>query len=490
MDYTLQHGFNYGFGVNYHAVENWLDVLAEITGETPLSSRATESHQNSAEFLGGLKLITPIGLNVTAGAGAGMGSGVRNPEYRIIFGVEYQSASGPDTDEDGIPDRRDACPTLAGDKEYKGCPDPDEDEDGWCAPFIESEDLAEKFECRLTDECPEIAGEDVYNGCPAPDLDGDNWCDAWVDTQELADKYGCKMTDQCPEQPGEDQYQGCLPADSDNDGWCDAWITDPAVADAYQCKISDRCPELPGEDDFFGCPNADADGDAICASFVDELGLFDIFFCTGLDMCPDLPEDFDNFEDEDGCPDPDNDHDGICDPWVTEMGMLEQYANVCRSKDACPFEPETINGYKDDDGCPDKGKQVVFVLDDKIEIKDKIYFDNNKSTIKKKSHSLLNQIAASVLAHPEIKHITVEGHTDDTGKYEHNVMLSRQRAQAVVDYLVSKGLSVDRFTAVGFGPDRPIDPAKTSKARALNRRVEFIITERDNGAPQSGEIKQ
>ena len=62
--------------------------------------------------------------------------------------------------------------------------------------------------------------------------------------------------------------------------------------------------------------------------------------------------------------------------------------------------------------------------------------------------------------------------------YEHNITLSRQRAQAVVDYLVKQGVSRDRLTSIGFGPDRPIDPAKTSKARALNRRVEFIITER------------
>ena len=107
-----------------------------------------------------------------------------------------------------------------------------------------------------------------------------------------------------------------------------------------------------------------------------------------------------------------------------------------------------------------------------------IYFDNNKATIKKKSNSLLDQIALSILANPEIKHVSVEGHTDDTGKYEHNIVLSRQRAQAVVDYLIKKGVAPERLSAIGYGPDKPLDPAKTSKARALNRRVEFVITDR------------
>lgn len=478
LDYKLMHAFNYGFGVNYHVIESWLDIRAEIFGETPLSSIAEHEHQNSAEFLGGVKVYTPIGLHFTAGAGTGLGDGVRNPEYRILFGAEFQPAGGPDTDGDGIPDSTDACPTLAGDKAFHGCPDPDADEDGWCAPWIESEKLAEEFQCRMTDECPDITGDDVFNGCPMPDRDDDGWCDEWIEDPEIADKYGCKISDMCPDIPGTDEYQGCLPADTDKDGWCDPWITDQAIADQYNCKMTDRCPDLAGTDDYSGCPNADADGDGICAPFVDELGLYDMFFCSGNDMCPDEAEDFDGFDDEDGCADPDNDHDGICDPWVSESGQLEKYAQICRGLDKCPTESETINGYKDDDGCPDKGKQLVFVLDDKIEIKDKIYFDNNKSTIKKKSYSLLDQIVATIQAHPEIKHLTIEGHTDDTGKYEHNIMLSRQRAQAVADYLVSKGLSADRFTAVGFGPDKPIDPAKTSKARALNRRVEFIITEK------------
>ena len=477
LNYTLHHGFNYGFGINYHAVTDWLTFKAEIFGETPLSDKAREKNQNSVEYLGGLQLKTPVGLNFTAGAGAGIMSGVRNPEYRVLFGMEYHPAN-KDTDGDGIYDRKDACPELFGVEEFEGCPNPDEDKDAWCAPWLVNDELAAIFQCRRTDECPDIAGIDAYYGCPVPDTDNDGWCDAWITDPAKAAQYGCKITDECPTVAGIDEFMGCPKPDTDGDGWCDAWITDQAIADKYKCQMTDRCPELPGIDNFSGCPEADADGDGICASFVEQNGLFDIFFCTGQDLCPDEPEDFDGFEDEDGCPDPDNDHDGICDPWVAETGVAEKYANICRLADSCPDQPETINGYKDEDGCPDKGKQVVFVHDDKIEIKDKIFFDNNKASIKKKSFSLLNQIAQSIMANPDIKHITVQGHTDDTGKYERNLILSRQRAQSVVDYLVKRGIDPSRLSSIGFGSDMPLDPAKTSKARALNRRVEFVIDER------------
>ena len=477
IDYTSSHGFNYGFGINYHAVKDWLDIKGEIYGETPMSKKATQGRYQAAEFLLGPKLITPIGLNLTAGAGAGIGDGTKNPRYRVLFGIEYQPAN-KDTDGDGIYDRNDACVDLPGVEEFEGCPAPDSDGDKWCDPWLTSEELAAKFDCRMTDECPNDAGIDEFSGCPMPDTDADGWCDAWITDPEIAAKFNCKMTDECPDVAGVDDFSGCPNPDTDKDKWCDPWITDQAIADKYACKMSDRCPELAGDDEFSGCPTGDKDADGLCDPFVEELGLFELYFCAGTDKCPDVAEDFDDFEDEDGCPDPDNDHDGICDPWVAEQGLLEQYAQYCRGTDQCPAEPETINGYKDDDGCPDKGKQVVFVLDDKIEIKDKIYFDNNKATIKKKSNSLLNQIAASILANPDIKHLSVEGHTDDTGKYEHNIVLSRQRAQAVVDYLIKQGVPAEKLSAVGYGPDRPLDPAKTSKARALNRRVEFLITER------------
>ncbi len=476
LDYTLTHTFDYGFGVVYHAVPDWLDIKGEIFGETPLSDVAQNKNENSAEWLVGAKVKTPIGMDITAGAGTGIGEGVRNPKVRALFGLEYTPRVS-DADEDGIRDRKDFCVNIPGVEAFEGCPDPNSDGDGWCDPWVDNDEIAVHFECKRTDLCPDQEGVDEYEGCPTPDRDEDGWCDEWVSADRAA-QWGCTMVDACPDLTGEDAYDGCPNPDTDLDGWCDPWITDQAVADKYFCKIADICPDYPGDDENSGCPAPDEDGDGICAPFVEELGLYDQFFCSGSDACPDLAEDFDDYLDEDGCPDPDNDSDAICDEWVTTEGMLDVFKNVCKGIDKCPAEPETINGYKDSDGCPDKGESLVIIREDKIEIKDKIYFNTNKATIQKKSNPLLDQLAQTIRANQSIRKISVEGHTDDTGKYEKNLVLSRQRAEAVVEALVKRGCDPERFEAVGYGPDKPLDPSKTKAARALNRRVEFIILDK------------
>ena len=58
-----------------------------------------------------------------------------------------------------------------------------------------------------------------------------------------------------------------------------------------------------------------------------------------------------------------------------------------------------------------------------------------------------------------------------------NLMLSKNRAQAVVDYLVTKGIAISRLNAVGFGEDKPVTTNNTAEGRTLNRRVKLILTE-------------
>src|SRR5205814_1011179 len=132
------------------------------------------------------------------------------------------------------------------------------------------------------------------------------------------------------------------------------------------------------------------------------------------------PEDKDGFQDDDGCPEPDNDMDGVLD-----------------KDDKCPNEPETINGYKDEDGCPDNGPAPkVQIVGEEIVILDKVYFDTAKASIQAKSFNLLDQLATTVRAHPEIKKIRIEGHTDSQGKAEKNRKLSQDRAESVRSFLI------------------------------------------------------
>jgi outer membrane protein OmpA-like peptidoglycan-associated protein len=71
--------------------------------------------------------------------------------------------------------------------------------------------------------------------------------------------------------------------------------------------------------------------------------------------------------------------------------------------------------------------------------------------------------------------MVVEGHTDSQGGSAFNQDLSQHRAEAVRDYLVSRGIAADRITAQGFGPTRAVADNGSSEGRANNRRVEIVV---------------
>ncbi len=238
--------------------------------------------------------------------------------------------------------------------------------------------------------------------------------------------------DKCPTEPEDkDGFQdddGCPDPDNDGDGIPD---------------VTDKCPNEPEDKDGFqdddGCPDLDNDGD----------GLSD-----KVDQCPNDPEDKDNFEDDDGCPDLDNDKDGFAD-----------------KDDACPDVPGVAP-----DGCPKKYNLVV-VTAQKIELKQTVFFDFNKASIKSVSFALLNEVAQAMVDNPTIK-VEIGGHTDSVGNDAFNLKLSQSRAESVRTYLIKRGIASNRMVPKGFGENVPIADNRTEAGRSQNRRVEFLITER------------
>ena len=108
----------------------------------------------------------------------------------------------------------------------------------------------------------------------------------------------------------------------------------------------------------------------------------------------------------------------------------------------------------DNQGCPVKEKQIVDIQKDRIEIKDKVYFDTGKAKIQRRSFKLLDQVAKVILEHPELEKVWIEGHTDERASRTSTTMLSQRRAEAVREYLIKKGVAPQRLEAKGYGPQR------------------------------------
>ncbi|MCC7539522.1 MAG: OmpA family protein [Deltaproteobacteria bacterium] len=282
------------------------------------------------------------------------------------------------------------------------------------------------------DQCPDDPEDrddfEDEDGCPDPDNDRDLILDDDDDCALVPeDRDGDADEDGCPES-----------ADGDRDG---DGILDEA----------DRCPDDPEDRDGFrdedGCPDPDNDED----------GLLD-----ANDLCPNQPEDRDEFEDEDGCPDPDNDQDRILDV-----------------NDSCVNEPEFYNNVEDEDGCPDHGgvewgEGVLMTLE-------KIYFETDSAVIQERSLRVIDAVAAALIGNPQVLLVEIQGHADERATDEYNIRLTRDRAAAVLEALVQRGVERGRLRSAGYGERCPVDPRHNAAAWEENRRVEFKLLRTTEG---------
>lgn len=115
----------------------------------------------------------------------------------------------------------------------------------------------------------------------------------------------------------------------------------------------------------------------------------------------------------------------------------------------------------------EKGKEIVI---------ENIHFEINEAYLRRESLNILDRLADAMKRNGRIT-IEIRGHTDSTGTRQHNLTLSRRRADAVVDYLIKNGISPERLSARGFGPDKPIGDNATADGRRKNRRTEISVTD-------------
>ncbi len=219
--------------------------------------------------------------------------------------------------------------------------------------------------------------------------------------------------DKCPTVAGVAKYGGCPVPDTDKDG-----INDD----------TDKCPEMAGVAEYEGCPFPDRDKDGVT---------------DNKDLCPDVAGSTKN----DGCPIVDRDNDGTLD-----------------AKDRCPDE----YGPASNEGCPEPKVDVITKKVDAIA--KSIYFESNSAKLQVSSFGPLSELA-QMLNDNTSYNLSIEGHTDKTGSNKLNMSLSNKRVSSVKDYLVNKGITASRITAIGYGEEQPIADNSTSEGRALNRRV-------------------
>ncbi|HEX7880436.1 MAG TPA: OmpA family protein [Candidatus Eisenbacteria bacterium] len=141
---------------------------------------------------------------------------------------------------------------------------------------------------------------------------------------------------------------------------------------------------------------------------------------------------------------------------------------ILDSKDLCPGTPlgTTVDG----DGCP-----ILIPEGSVTVVLDGVNFEVDTEHLLPESRAVLDRVAASLVAHPATA-VEIRGFTDNTGDPVRNRELATARANTVRAYLIAKGANPDRLTAVGIGPDNPIDTNETEAGRARNRRVELKRT--------------
>ncbi len=222
--------------------------------------------------------------------------------------------------------------------------------------------------------------------------------------------------DKCPDAAGPKENNGCPWGDTDKDG----------VADNL-----DKCPDAAGPKENNGCPWGDKDSDGVA---------------DNVDQCPDVA----GSKEDNGCPPKDTDKDGIID-----------------KLDKCPM---TMGDAKNS-GCPivsDNQKAIISKAISNLE------FENNSGNIAKGSFIALDMLAILLSEKSDWK-MRFAGHTDNVGNDEFNMTLSKQRSEAVRDYLVKKGISTERFFVEHYGETKPIAPNDTPQGREKNRRVEMTF---------------
>ncbi|MCC6202993.1 MAG: OmpA family protein [Gammaproteobacteria bacterium] len=139
---------------------------------------------------------------------------------------------------------------------------------------------------------------------------------------------------------------------------------------------------------------------------------------------------------------------------------------VLDTTDACPNTPRGTR--VDNRGCPVAGQTLLRL--------EGVTFAYDSATLTADAKTTLDKAVPMLKDNASVR-VNVDGHTDSRGSEQYNQSLSQRRAQAVVDYLIEKGIARDQLTARGFGESAPVAANDSEANMARNRRVEFVVAQ-------------
>jgi len=371
--------------------------------------------------------------------GTGITRGIGSPLIRGILAVGYEPPLSRDLDKDGIVDKKDACPADPEDKDSfedeNGCPDPDNDNVG----LLDADD-----------QCP-VNAEDLdqwkdEDGCP--DLT------TLVKVKLVDGKTGATKGD------AKSELKGPTAVDA-QDGEFEVELGEGNYT------ISASLEKYIPLEAFFDVKNGppqtfefkvlpDVVPGKLVVKVTDTKGKAIPGASWAVDSGSAL-----TFNDK-------QIGEAAVDPGKHQVVVrAEGYGSVILNTEVADGQTVELTAQLQ--------KAKVKVTKEKIDFKDKIFFETGKAIIKPESFPLLNEISAIVLDRKDILLVRIEGHTDNRGSDVDNLKLSDDRAKAVKEYLIGKGIDAARLNSIGYGETKPVDKANNAAAWDKNRRVEFFV---------------
>jgi OmpA-OmpF porin, OOP family len=426
----FQHRLLIGGGVQ-GILNHGINVFGEVNAIAAFNKLFQDRDMNPVEGMVGVRWdIKRTGITIKAGGGSCFVCGVQGARIRGVLGIKYRLST----------------PKFQQLEEQQA---------NMCG-FLFDKGMSMDEVYRLRNDCPPDPA-DFQQGI------NDDACPKYYEIRDLAD-----LVVSCPSTP--EKFNPRY-----HDAACPKVFTLPEVYSQEEIwsiynlavlEMGIRCPSDPSQ--FNSTLH-----DTACPKYYD---LKDVV--TLAEKCPANANNFKAGIDDAACPKFYTLRDEYSkEQWaiIAKLSKLDTDNDLINDYlDRCPNEPEDMNGFVDDDGCPDGG--AIAVAGGEIRTALPVYFKFNDTKLSDQAKSLTEQVVAVINKTPWIRRVRIGGNADARGTPSANELISKKRAQVVIDYMRSHGLrSGVQLVPIAYGSNRPVASNETEEGRALNRRVVFNV---------------